>query len=73
MRARPSSGSMFGEGSVLVNLGRKRRGLLEDAEKDGITWPRGVNIEKSCMCYTVCPYRLSILNIAVSTCLSQTP
>ena len=42
MRARPSSGSMFGEGSVLVNLGRKRRGLLEDAEKDGITWPRGV-------------------------------
>lgn len=47
MRARPSSGSMFGEGSVLVNLGRKRRGLLEDAEKDGITWPRGVNMEKA--------------------------
>jgi len=30
-----SSGSMFGEHSVLVNLGRKRRALLEEAEKDG--------------------------------------
>lgn len=37
---------MFGEGNILVNLGRKRRGLLEESEKDEITWPGGVNMEK---------------------------
>ena len=31
------------------------------------------NIEQSSMCYTVGPYWLSILNIAVCTCPSKTP
>lgn len=32
---------------MFVNLGRKRRGLLEESEKDEISWPRGVNMEKA--------------------------
>ena len=38
---------MFGEGNILANPGRKRRGLLEETEKDGITGPSGVNKEKA--------------------------